>query len=260
MRLIYVFLALFGFILFGCTVRPQVVLGPPVPADMTEAIYKDLSARAQQIKSFRAMANTRITEGNKTASLRHIFVFEEPSKFRLEVLPPSASYALQLLTVNYNKVVLLDPTNREALVSDDAALILRREFHLPFTLRELTAYLVGQVPENLLSTKPSLYQTKDLNQQVLTTKGVELYFDTDTKLLIKAIAKDVHRDLEAYEIEYLEYTTVNKISVPKKLTIKFLRHGVTLGLELGSISLNGDYADTLFEVAIPQGYSKRTIP
>ncbi len=136
-------------LLSGCfrpTFRPE---GIDVPSSNAHALCQEINLQRSEVKSLRALADTTVVRGSERFSFRYAVVSEEPSKFRVDVLPPAGggAYTLGLLVANDGKVLWLDPQEKRYVWGSSERDLIAKYIGLQgISRRVAVALMTGTVP------------------------------------------------------------------------------------------------------------------
>jgi outer membrane lipoprotein-sorting protein len=124
------------------------------------------------------------------------------------------------------------------------------------SVSELTAALVGRIPEDLLRSKQlTIYQGGGSYQ--LLSKDFSRVAIVDAKSLLPSrfeVRTSSGRRINLVVV-YGGYQQVDGVSLPGSLTIEVPEKGFTMRLQLSIVSVNQDYPDSLFKSDIPSNFS-----
>lgn len=233
-----------------------VVEGPALQKDQQEKIIDSLLADTARVSSLRAVARTEMNLRGDIDYLRQIVVFERPDRLRLEYMPTHAIYTLSLLTVDSNESVFIDVVEKKAWRGSQPASLLQKLMRAPISVSELTAILVGRIPEDLLrSEQLSIYQGKGGYQLLSTDFSRVAIIDAKSLLLRRFEVRTSSGRRINLVVVYGGYQQVDGVSLPGSLTIEVPEKGFVMRLQLNIVSVNQDYPDSLFRADVPGNFS-----
>lgn len=209
-------------------------------------------AKSDEIYSYRAIARSKLSDGDSTLTQRHVFLFEYPDNIRVEVLPINSAFSLALFVANQHRTALLDVENKEAQVGTPKTLGIESLLRLPIDYQEFEKLLVGRIPDEILNSSFELECSKS---KCLLNSDQRYLLVSREGLLEKVQYRDKFKDIIVFEIEYSNYVTIEDLYIPAKVLLKVPRYKFSADLELDVKSLNQDISEGLFQVKIPSNYS-----
>lgn len=248
---------------------------PPYPPALSTVIDESgergqivalaLSA-TRQVSSLRALSRSTIEQGKSRSKVRHALVFEQPGKIHIETLPPVAAYALALLAGNEGKACYLDTTEKIAACADAASHLLQHSIGIALPAEDTLSLLAGRIPAKAFADlqSSSLVQLSRNHGEhdVLIRYGSKAYLwelDGGTGVLKRARIGDAFKPRTFLDIAYADFQVVDGILLPRSVDLTVAREDLHIALRFTSLSCNGDYPDSLFEVKIPADYRVRKI-
>jgi hypothetical protein len=203
-----------------------------------------------------------LTESEQTSAVRGIIVFQKPDKFRLEILPPSATYTLTLLVAREGLATLLDPREKSAVVSSSASGLLQAALKLPMSESDLMSYFLARVPPRFAARvsnqKEALVTTNTQTGKLmvrLTDTGDTWTIEPTTGLLTEATLVNRFDGLTDVELGYEGAVTCEGLQLPGVISVKLPRQNLGMTFTLTTTKCNQDIPDTLFSAEIPGDYS-----
>jgi hypothetical protein len=203
-----------------------------------------------------------LTESEQTSAVRGIIVFQKPDKFRLEILPRSATYTLTLLVAREGLATLLDPREKSAVVSSSASGLLQAALKLPMSESDLMSYFLARVPPRFAARvsnqKEALVATDSQTGRVtvrVTGTGDTWTIDAGTGLLTEATLINRFDELTDVELSFAGTLLCEGLQLPGVISVKLPRQNLAMTFTLVTTKCNQDIPDTLFSAEIPADYS-----
>ena len=260
-RILTSFLFTIGFVVAstGCspiyTPKPT-IQGVQLSEENTQAIIQTLSARDQQLLSFRGLARATLTEGKERATFRQAVVFFKPSDLRIEAIPTTSAVTLNLLTIHEGEILLLDPAQKKAVRGQDTKKILKEFLKFPLSEGELMSLLAGDIPSRaLLPMSDALRAFRDDSANTITLVRGDFREYFKLRASDNALLEAQYRDKTGDELlVHLQY-------VPKgdgtlhEMVLSLPEDKATMRLIWSSQSRNPALSEDLFKVSIPEDYS-----
>lgn len=245
--------------LLACTAqRARLVSGVPVDLIESRMFLAQLESRDREISSFKGLFKTSIRRGKDVDFMRHAIVFDRPDKIRIETLPRDAVWTLSLLVSQASALTLLEPGERKAWILSAGPETLRRVIGIPVAVEDLMSLLVGHVPHRLLDKGDNISVFRDDLQGLIgfnASNGLASWTtDASGNLQTLELSDQFNQKLTLI-VNYLNYSLVGNIYVPKKVVVEMPRDGLVVELTQASVKLNTPIADKLFTAAVPSDYS-----
>ncbi len=233
--------------------------GTEIAASDKEALLSSLTKRTQEIRSLRLLTDVQVTHDDERVDLRYVFLFEQPDRLRIEVLPRIGAYTLSLLVARAGETLYLDQNEKRAYRGlSDGSLVFK---FLKVALREsdLMALLVGRVPARYLSPGlehfSSVRETVDGGSYILSSLQGEITFLLDSKTLL---LKEVYLlGLSGEVVAHVRYGDENEqggAKIPGAFSIELFKYDVLMNFKASNFKLNQNIPEKLFEATVPGDY------
>lgn len=240
----------------ACARVPRPVLAPDRMDDSAKAaLLSTLHTQDSALLSFKGLARGVLDEDGARAIVRYVILFKRPDELRIEALPATGAYTLSILAANSAGVVMIDPVNRRGYRSSDVAHALKNALRIPIPPQDLTSYLLGIVPESVL--------TRGLDAR-LSAEGVQLVagdfegywlLEHGTNRLKRVELRRAPHARPVLSIEYGAYVRNGGWEYPEQLLMEVPGEALHATITFKSTDFNPPIRDESFRVAIPDDYS-----
>lgn len=238
----------------GCSAREvaPVLTGPM----LTEAEIRDAQTKVTQkraaIHDIQVLVRVRLSAGEDRSSFRYAVVYRRPSALRIEVFPLNGFYTVSLLGVLENSLVSLLPAEQQAYTGKPSRDVFSKVLGLPLTVEEIAGLLLAE-PLHVEGTFNGVVEGE--RRRYLSADS-KTYFETETGSddirLIKLFDNDKKIIAEA---TYQDYRNVGDVILPHQISLVLAETGITAELRIQKIDANKNPSDSLFVVAIPEGFA-----
>lgn len=231
--------------------------GQQIAEGEVAGLVAQLSLRSEEIQTFRGLARCTLEHGDDQFAFRYLFIFEKPSRIRIEQLPTTGFYTLSLLTADDGMLTFFDTATREALQTHDSQRFFEETLRLPVGEADVIASLVGRFPgatselslltASLSSTENAIYLKTESHYAVVDRTGTvsEIrWFDRESQE-------------EQFSVRYEEYQERDGISLPTETAISFVRDEAMLRCRYEQVRVNQPLKPGVFRATVPDGYSFR---
>ena len=262
-RLYVLSLLLLGTLLSACAPKhTPLVHRVSASAEERSSLASLLLTRDSEIRSLRSLSRVDVTEGKNRSSVRGAIVFDKPDKFRLELLPLSAAYTLQLLVAQEGAATLLNPADKQAVQSSSASGLLQAALKLPLSERDLMSYFLARVPGRfavLIQDSSEARVERDAASSemrvLLLASGDQWTVDTTTGLLTSAVLLNRFDKSVDVEFSFFDTRTSAESTLPGSIVVRLARQGLEMRFSIITAKVNQEIPLSLFKVEIPGDYS-----
>jgi outer membrane lipoprotein-sorting protein len=248
-------LILITLILGACGKRVPIfpASGEKLSAAQTSFVTTQIESRQETLRSLKALYYATIEHGKSHERLRYVFLYERPSKLRLELLPTTSTYSLGILIASGENAQFVEPQNGKITNSASVSNLIYDTLRIEAGVPEIIQALCGFLPEkyfteNKKSGNFDLYLLPD-GQYHIFSKDMRYnsglspagYFAGKAQFLDKNSRKVI------MEVEYSQYQETNGIMIPGDIKILLPRDNVTVNMKLNHIEINSDINPKMFE-------------
>jgi outer membrane lipoprotein-sorting protein len=224
----------------------------PAEVSAVELLTK-LDARANSLRSFRALADMHYVSATDKLGIREVVVVERPDRLRIEMMS-TFGVALQIAT-DGKTVRAFHRGDRVYYRGAATTENLARFTRLDLDLAEIADLLVGLPPARPDAHSGSLAYDRKLGEWRVSSTGpggggVELWFDAGDLNLARALANDSD-GRRRYEANFGSYTTIDGVSVPALVRFEVPEQGAKIELRYSKISVNPALEASLFVFDAP---------
>lgn len=218
------------------------------------SVCQKITSQGERIDSLRILADATITHGSEVVSFRYAVLSKEPSKFRVDVLPPQGAFTLGLIVAGENGAVWMNPQENTFVRARDEASLVGEYLGLPGVSRETAvALLTGVLPPSVcadarlfeMSDRDLLF-VNDISHTAWRVEGqspkireVQILDSDGTSVDVRAT--------------YGEYASGR----PSRITLDvFSPATARVSLDIVKSIINPNLNERLFAVEPPAGYSE----
>lgn len=229
----------------------------PVSSDISTAYCAVIEKRELQLESARLLYDAAIERSGERHDVRIAFVFRRPGDARLEILPVRGAMSIGLAVFSNGNGTAIQPTEQRAIRSTSEKRLI--EELLPgfsFTVRELLATLLAEVPQNVCSSPKNYRWSNHENGQLMVVES-----STDSTWLLqkdatveKLIRRDPDSPASPMYIDISRARASTGSSIPSEITVHMPSISAKVLLKLSQGTLNNKVSDRAVNVSIPEGY------
>ena len=228
--------------------------GVGVASDLARPACEEANAKRSPIESLRVLADATISSDSERASFRYVVLSKEPASFRVDVLPVNGAFTLGLLVSHNGNAIWLDSQEKTYAEDTDERRLVAEYLGLRGVSRETAVALVTGTLPQLSCSDVRLY---------ILRGGDRLFVDDRSH-----IAWRVRNN--SYEVISVQVLDEGGNAVEMEGTFSPAKGGSTesvvlevfspararVDLSLTKMIRNPKLNDQLFEVRVPQGYSR----
>ena len=253
----------------ACVSQPYPMLEPAgqaaSPRERQEILTK-LKQRDAELRSMRILARTTIDQGASINIVRYALVVSRPDWMRLEMLPPTGAYTLNLLVSTPQGALLLVPDEEQVYRSAHIESLLQRALGLALDVDTLSAYFAGRIPGRLLEYFEQqgpldIWYDRGSNTWSLFSPDRSYIFLLDGEsLLLKALQlrEAPGGKLEA-QIEYQPAAVFDNVALPKSVKLTLPHQDLRMNFVLSAARVNQPISEHLFHIEVPEHYAARDL-
>ncbi len=250
------------FVISGCAYYPKPFLPEQeLPRGELQRLAENIREQNRAVESFRGLSRTRITRNDEGGALRHAIVLAQPDRLRIDTLAPNTAYTLGLFLAVGQHILYIDPSEKTAYEGEGERLV-QKAVGVPLSASELSSYIVGRVPVELLErglSEGKLQGYADDAGIVLVWDDFRYYWRIDpASLLLQEvqIRKPFSRKV-VLGIDYDRTMPADGVAVPQSYRMTMPSNDVVVELNFTSVSVNAPVPEAVFNVAVPAGYKVR---
>lgn len=251
--------------LIGCTASSSSqieIRGDQVTIDAAYKLVSSLRERDAELRSFKGLYQVKFRQGDERWGLRQVVVFERPSKFRLETLPKTGAYALNLLVTKEQSALYLDNVEKRVIEGKELEAFFRQFFKLPAGEKEMMSFFGGRIPIRYLDA-PDLRIYEDEDAYVVV-KGDKEYVWRVAKDTLVVSDFEVRNRFSGALLFSVEFDAVQSkpvangaaIHIPTSYSLHDRKEDFEMKGTLQNVQLGEQIRASLFEVEIPAGYER----
>lgn len=208
-----------------------------------------LQTKNQEILNLKFLAHSKLQD----QLFRQIFVIEKPDKFRLETLPLSQSYALDLLVIAQDRLLYINQIEKKFLERESNSASLGKLLHINISVEDLLSLVSARLPKTCLENV-EVYQ--DQNYFQIFSSNFQYYCQVDllSKELLMYQVRDIFSSNLRYEFVFDNYQKWGDFSYPQIINLNSYQDEFKLEIRPNAPQFNTEIKNQLFEVAVPAGF------
>lgn len=240
-------------VLTGCfrpSFQPE---GALVPTSSSQQVCAELNRSRGQVRSVRVLADATISSVAERASFRYVVVSQEPSSFRVDVLPLNGAFTLGLLVSHEGRAMWLNSQERTYSEDRDERRLVAEYLGLRGVSRETVVALMTGVLPKLSCPDVTVYEVANGDRILVDQRArVAWHVAGPSSEIISAQVLDPKGD--AVEMEAVVARPQG--GAPKTLALEiFAPARAHVDLALTKVVLNPTISERLFEVKPPSHYT-----
>jgi len=240
---------------------PPQVAGERLGVIEAEAIVEHLIFAESELQSFRGLSRSTFTQDTQVDVLRHLLVFKKPDRLRVEALPPTAVYTLNLLVTEGGEYTFIDAVERTAATGVLTEDLFYSMFRLRANEQQFMNFFTGRIPPELLGGWVGrggieVFVNPVLEEVEIVKGNFQFYWvlDSNTLNLKRFRARDLYTDRDLFEISYSDYQQAGEVQVPAVVDLYVPIENTRINMNFSNMTVNQDYSESLFKTNIPADY------
>lgn len=227
--------------------------GAVVPQPSSRQLCADLNTKRKPIESVRVLADATISSVAERASFRYVVVSQEPSNFRVDVLPLNGAFTLGLLVAHEGKALWLNSQERTYSEDRDERRLVAEYLGLRGVSRETAVALMTGVLPKLSCPDVTVYEAEDGDKIIVDQRAhVAWRLNGATSEIMSARVLDPKGDV----VEMEASVAPSEGKDPRSLALEIFSPGrAHVDLSLTKVVLNPTLSERLFEVTPPANYT-----
>jgi outer membrane lipoprotein-sorting protein len=259
-------LGVVAFLTFvGCTTTSSSrieIRGDQVAIDVAYRLVSSLRERDAELHSFKGLYQVKFRQGDERWGLRQVVVFERPSKFRLETLPKTGAYALNLLVTKEQSALYLDNVEKRVIEGKELEAFFRQFFKLPAGEKEMMSFFGGRIPVRYLDAPDlRIYEEEDAYVIVKGDKEYVWRISKETLVVSDFEVRNRFSDALLFSVEFdsMQLKPVSggsAVVIPTSYSLYDRKEDFEMKGILQNVQLGEQIRSSLFEVEIPADYER----
>jgi hypothetical protein len=247
--------------LIGCAPR-QAALPIAFQGENVHVLSRDeqrtlqalLASRSEEITSYRALWDVRVSAPDREEHFRVVAVWQAPHFLRLEFLPLQAAYAFALILNTDAGLTIVEPLEKRFRRSNDPARDMQRLFGMPLTASFFPLIALGRIPKALLVEPNRSYLRNEFGKTLVQATNVAIELQAHTEAVDR-----VGFTQEGIELTYEESTGTQAVYLPAKILLAVPRHATRVHIEVQRAEIGKDLRPELFEWVAPPSFTQEKL-
>ncbi|MDO8461427.1 MAG: hypothetical protein Q7S98_01060 [Deltaproteobacteria bacterium] len=227
------------------TVSPQKVSSQ----EQIQEVFRNWEGQRSRLKSLKMEVRFRAGGGLFRSGGEKFLFLARPASFRIEALNDFGLPASQVASNGIRATFYWPQENRYLQATAEKGLF-ERTLSIPLDPEKMVPLLMGLLPVE--EAESFIVKTREKGK-TLFLKGDESEIWVDAESLRPKKFRNLDtQGHKVYEVEFLEWTSVDEISAPQKVTLRFWRPRQTVTLEFEAIGINPSLPPKTFELIPPK--------